>query len=97
MINMMREPSLKCIDLCVNELSDVITTCCDNLAAFPNLRDEVDRIVKTKLRDCHFKANEQVEMLMRLELSYMNTNHPDFIGFAKCAACWPCATAHVVH
>lgn len=82
LIGLMREPSLKCVDLVVTELGNVISQCSERLAIYPNLRDEVENIVRNFIRNAHDKTNTQVEMYYAIELSYMNTNHDDFIGFA---------------
>jgi hypothetical protein len=37
------------------------------------------------------RAANQIEQLINTELSYMNTNHPEFIGFHKydgMLGCW---------
>ncbi|PIC20687.1 hypothetical protein B9Z55_025797 [Caenorhabditis nigoni] len=36
----LKEPSLKCVDLVVNELANVIRQCADTMARYPRLRDE---------------------------------------------------------
>jgi len=50
---------------------------------YPNLRDETEHILTGFLRDQEQNCKEQVKLMMDIELSYMNTNHPDFIGFQK--------------
>ncbi|KJE93251.1 dynamin 1 [Capsaspora owczarzaki ATCC 30864] len=82
LIELMRDPSLKCVDLVVTELGNVVTQCAERLATYPHLRDEMENIVRTFLRQAHDRTNSQIEMLINLELAYMNTNHDDFIGFA---------------
>eukprot|EP00122_Pirum_gemmata_P018177 Pgem_evm1s17022 len=51
------------------------------MAAYPRLRDAVDNMVSRFIRDNHAKCIDQINNLIKIELSYMNTNHPDFIGF----------------
>lgn len=53
------------------------------MARYPRLRDETERIITTHIRQCEQKAKEQMMLLIDYELAYMNTNHEDFIGFAK--------------
>jgi dynamin GTPase len=42
----------------------------------------VDRIIQSQIRDSENRCKEYVKMMIGYELAYMNTNHPDFIGFA---------------
>ena len=53
------------------------------MARYPNLRDETERIITTHIRNRESKCKEQLLTLIDFELAYMNTNHEDFIGFAK--------------
>jgi len=53
------------------------------MARFPLLREETERIVNTRVREREQIAKEQLILLVEIQLSYMNTNHEDFIGFAK--------------
>ncbi|MBN3297540.1 DYN3 protein, partial [Amia calva] len=53
------------------------------LAQYPLLREEMERIVTTHIRDRESRTKDQVMLLIDIELAYMNTNHEDFIGFAK--------------
>ena len=51
--------------------------------AYPRLREETERIVTTRIREREQRAKEQIMLLIEIQLAYMNTNHEDFIGFAK--------------
>lgn len=102
-ISQLKEPILKCIDLTVQELSNVVRICTDKvscyvlllkriplmetsfpqMARYPRLRDETERIITTHIRNCEQRAKEQLLLMIDYELAYMNTNHEDFIGFAK--------------
>lgn len=82
-IAQLREPILKCIDLTVQELSNVVRICTDKMARYPRLRDETERIITTHIRQCEQRAKEQLLLMIDYELAYMNTNHEDFIGFAN--------------
>jgi dynamin GTPase len=65
------------------------------MTRYPRLREEVERIITTYIRsgpalshppvarEKEQKCKEQIMMLIDCELAYMNTNHEDFIGFAK--------------
>uniref|UniRef100_A0A8C9ST41 Dynamin-2 n=1 Tax=Scleropages formosus TaxID=113540 RepID=A0A8C9ST41_SCLFO len=79
----LKEPCLKCIDLVIQELINTVRQCTSKLASYPRLREETERIVTTHIRERDSKTKEQVLLLIDIELSYINTNHEDFIGFAK--------------
>lgn len=85
-ISRLKEPSLKCVDLVVNELGNVIRTCGEYMARYPKLREETERIVSNYLREREVKNKEQLTLLVDYEHAYMNTNHEDFIGFANAEA-----------
>ena len=53
------------------------------MARYPRLREETERIVNTHLRDREQIAKEQLLLYADIQLAYINTNHEDFIGFAK--------------
>lgn len=110
-INRLKEPSLKCVDLVVLELSNVVRICTDRVSTtspyqelkicitiymlhrrfshkfqmsrYPRLREETERIITTYVRQREQMCKEQLILLVDCELAYMNTNHEDFIGFAK--------------
>ncbi|VDN85246.1 unnamed protein product, partial [Brugia pahangi] len=82
-IERLKEPSLKCVDLVVNELASVVRQCAQCVARYPRLRDEIERIVTTNMREKEQSAKYHISMLVDYELAYMNTNHEDFIGFSK--------------
>uniref|UniRef100_A0A3Q1AJ75 Dynamin-2 n=1 Tax=Amphiprion ocellaris TaxID=80972 RepID=A0A3Q1AJ75_AMPOC len=79
----LKEPSLKCVDLVVSELTALVMKCAVKLNSYPRLREETERIVTTYVREREGKTKDQVLLLIDIELSYINTNHEDFIGFAK--------------
>ncbi|KAM9734654.1 dynamin-1a isoform 7-T7 [Menidia menidia] len=82
-IQKLKEPTLKCIDMVVSELTFTIQKCSHKLAQYPMLREEMERIVTQHIRDRENRTKGQVLLLIDIELSYMNTNHEDFIGFAN--------------
>ncbi|XP_061554736.1 dynamin-1a isoform X4 [Phycodurus eques] len=82
-IQKLKEPTLKCIDMVVSELTFTIQKCSQKLAQYPMLREEMERIVTQHIRDRESRTKSQVLLLIDIELSYMNTNHEDFIGFAN--------------
>lgn len=82
-ISKLKEPSIKCVDLVVNELGNVIRKCTIKMNRYPRLQDEIERIVTVHIRQREMTTKEQILLLIDVELAYMNTNHEDFIGFAR--------------
>ncbi|XP_078124778.1 dynamin-2 isoform X3 [Sander vitreus] len=79
----LKTPCLKCIDLVIQELINTVRQCTNKLSSYPRLREETERIVTTHVREREGKTKDQVLLLIDIELSYINTNHEDFIGFAN--------------
>ncbi|XP_053711553.1 dynamin-2-like isoform X1 [Synchiropus splendidus] len=79
----LKEPCLKCIDMVIQELINTVRQCTEKLRSYPRLREETERIVTTFIRERDSKTKDQVLLLIDIELSYINTNHEDFIGFAN--------------
>ncbi|XP_061382954.1 dynamin isoform X3 [Danaus plexippus] len=79
----LKEPSLKCVDLVVQELSNVVRFCTERMSRYPRLREETERIIMSHVRSREQQCKEQLVLLIDCELAYMNTNHEDFIGFAN--------------
>ncbi|KAG1676677.1 Dynamin-1 [Nymphon striatum] len=82
-ISKLKEPSLKCVDLVINELTNVVRRCTEKMSCYPKLRDESDNVINTYIREREQKTKEQLILLVDIELAYMNTNHDDFIGFSN--------------
>ncbi|XP_053907700.1 dynamin-2 isoform X3 [Cuculus canorus] len=80
----LKEPCLKCVDLVIQELINTVRQCTCKLGSYPRLREETERIVTTHIREREGKTKDQILLLIDIELSYINTNHEDFIGFANC-------------
>ncbi|XP_047215888.1 dynamin-2-like isoform X2 [Girardinichthys multiradiatus] len=82
-IRKLKEPSLKFVDLVLTEVTALVMKCANKLNSYPRLREETERIVTTHVREREGKTKDQVLLLIDIELSYINTNHEDFIGFAN--------------
>uniref|UniRef100_A0A3Q1GKE7 Interferon-induced GTP-binding protein Mx n=1 Tax=Acanthochromis polyacanthus TaxID=80966 RepID=A0A3Q1GKE7_9TELE len=82
-IGKIKEPCTKCVDMVISELVNTVRQCTKKLAQYPLLREEMERIVTQHIRDRENRTKDQVLLLIDIELSYMNTNHEDFIGFAN--------------
>lgn len=85
-IKMLREPSLKCVDLVITELINVVRKITERMSRYPRLRDEVERILTTHIMQREQQTKDQVVLLVQVQLAYMNTNHEDFIGFSNAQA-----------
>uniref|UniRef100_A0A8B9G2S7 Dynamin 2 n=1 Tax=Amazona collaria TaxID=241587 RepID=A0A8B9G2S7_9PSIT len=79
----LKEPCLKCVDLVIQELINTVRQCTSKLGSYPRLREETERIVTTHIREREGRTKDQILLLIDIELSYINTNHEDFIGFAN--------------
>uniref|UniRef100_A0A7N8WUS1 Interferon-induced GTP-binding protein Mx n=1 Tax=Mastacembelus armatus TaxID=205130 RepID=A0A7N8WUS1_9TELE len=79
----LKEPCVKCVDMVIQELINTVRQCSNKLECFPRLREETERIVTAHIRDRESRAKEQVLLVIDIQLSYINTNHEDFIGFAN--------------
>lgn len=79
----LKEPSIKCVDLVVAELGNVIRRCAEKMSRYPRLREETERIITSHVRERENSAKHQISLLVEFELAYMNTNHEDFIGFTN--------------
>ena len=82
-ISRLNEPSLKCVELVIAELSNLIHKITEKISRFPGLRDETERILSTRLREAEQNCKDQLLMYTSFQLSYINTNHEEFIGFAN--------------
>ncbi|XP_067846808.1 dynamin 3a isoform X3 [Heptranchias perlo] len=79
----LKEPCLKCVDLVIQELIHTVRQCSCKLGRYPKLREETERIVSSYIREREERTKNQVLLLIDIQLSYINTNHEDFIGFAN--------------
>lgn len=52
------------------------------MTRYPRLRQEVERIINTFIREREQACKDQLSLYTAFQLSYINTNHEDFIGFA---------------
>uniref|UniRef100_A0A8D0AD94 Interferon-induced GTP-binding protein Mx n=1 Tax=Sander lucioperca TaxID=283035 RepID=A0A8D0AD94_SANLU len=78
----LKGPCVKCVDMVIQELINTVRQGLE-LECFPMLREETERIVTSHIRDRESRAKDQVLLLIDIQLSYINTNHEDFIGFAN--------------
>eukprot|EP00743_Colponemidia_sp_Colp-15_P002183 GILK01002369.1.p1 GENE.GILK01002369.1~~GILK01002369.1.p1 ORF type:complete len:787 (-),score=132.68 GILK01002369.1:482-2842(-) len=83
-IQRLEEPSLQCVDLVFEELQRVVQQCeIAEMVRFGRLRERIVEVVGQVLRRCLGPTNQMISNLIAIELAYINTNHPDFIGGSK--------------
>ncbi|NXA57260.1 DYN2 protein, partial [Nothocercus julius] len=80
----LKEPCLKCVDLVIQELINTVRQCTSKVLI--RQRDGSSRAALTCppcLALPNARISSQILLLIDIELSYINTNHEDFIGFAN--------------
>ena len=53
------------------------------MSRYPRLQEDTEHIVNSRIREREQKTKDQLILMVDIQLAYMNTNHEDFIGFAK--------------
>ena len=82
-VKILEDPSLQCVDRVFDELVNIEEYCEKKLLRFPNLRERVREFVLSLWKEYGFELKEFIRNLIRIELAYINTNHPDFLGGGK--------------
>lgn len=81
-IRRLEEPSLRCVELVHEEMQRIIQHCGtevqQELMRFSKLHERIVDVVTQLLRTRLPPTNAMVENLVAIELSYINTKHPDF-------------------
>ncbi|XP_057296525.1 dynamin-1-like protein [Hydractinia symbiolongicarpus] len=80
-IQKLEEPSLRCVEMVHEEMQRIIQHSLQQIMEirrFPKLQDQIVDVVGTLLQARLQPTNQMVENLVHIELSYINTNHPDF-------------------
>nr|CDS33699.1 dynamin 1 protein [Hymenolepis microstoma] len=79
-IRRLEEPSLRCVELVHEEMQRMIQHCGtqQEMYRFPKLHERIVDVVTSLLRRRLQPTNEMVTNLVAIELSYINTRHPDF-------------------
>mmetsp|Transcript_18890 Transcript_18890/g.35006 ORF Transcript_18890/g.35006 Transcript_18890/m.35006 type:complete len:769 (-) Transcript_18890:96-2402(-) len=86
-ISRLEQPGLQCIDLVYDELQRMSSQCePTELQRFPDLRDRMCDTVSNLLRRCVSPTQMMISNLIKVELAYINTSHPDFIGGSRAVA-----------
>ncbi len=87
-IRLLLVPSLQCVELVYEELQRIIQYCLSHLRdfqRFPTLREQMNNVVMSLIRKRLPITNKMVENLIAIEVAYINTNHPDFVGGTRAA------------
>ncbi|KAF9974987.1 Dynamin- GTPase protein [Actinomortierella ambigua] len=80
-IKLLEPPSLRCVELAYEELVKICHNCGGKeLTRFPRFHAKLIEVVSDLLRERLGPTSEYVESLIAIQRSYINTNHPDFIG-----------------
>jgi dynamin 1-like protein len=77
-------PGLQCVDLVYDEMIRMcLQVDASELSRFPTLRDRVFECIHKLLRECVKPTQTMISNLVKVELAFINTSHPDFIGGKK--------------
>lgn len=97
-IKLLEDPSKKCVELVYEELMKIVHNICSNaddaahiaannlgpeIKRYPRLQMKLIEVVSDLLRERLGPTIKYVESLIEINKSYINTNHPNFIGAAK--------------
>ncbi|KAJ2161414.1 vacuolar protein sorting-associated protein 1 [Coemansia sp. RSA 552] len=87
-IKRLEEPSLKCVALTYDELVRIVNQLLTkpNFRRFPQLRDQLNTVVLTFLRNAMLPTNKLVQDMIAMEQCYINTAHPNFINGQRAIA-----------
>ncbi|CAB4265901.1 unnamed protein product [Prunus armeniaca] len=80
------DPSLQCLRFVYDELMKISHACeVTELQRFPVLRKHLDEVMVNFLRDGVEPAERMIGNLIEMEVDYINTSHPNFLGGNKAA------------
>lgn len=83
----LEQPGIQCVDLVYEELQRIASQSePTELQRFPILRDRMVEVVSLLLKRCVGPTQMMVGNLVKIELAYINTSHPDFIGGSRAVA-----------
>jgi dynamin 1-like protein len=86
-ISRLEQPGIECVDMVYQELQRIASQCePGELTRFPNLRDRMVEVVNGLLKRAVGPTQMMVSNLIKIELAYINTSHPDFIGGSQAVA-----------
>ncbi|VDL69804.1 unnamed protein product [Nippostrongylus brasiliensis] len=86
-IQRLEEPSLRCVELVHEEMQRMVKHCGlttqQEMQRFPTLYDKINEVVSGVLKSRLVPTNEMVANQVAIELAYINTRHPEFVGEAN--------------
>jgi dynamin 1-like protein len=86
-IKLLQSPSHRCVELVYEELMKICHNCGNSeLSRYPKLQQALIEVVSDLLRERLGPTISYVESLIEIHRSYINTNHPGFIGAAAALA-----------
>ncbi|XP_022727157.1 dynamin-related protein 3A-like isoform X2 [Durio zibethinus] len=78
------DPSLQCARFIYDELIKISHRCMVNeLQRFPVLRKHMDQVIGNFLREGLEPSETMIGHIIEMEMDYINTSHPNFIGGSK--------------
>ncbi|GMY29136.1 dynamin-related protein 3A-like isoform X2 [Fagus crenata] len=78
------DPSLQCLRFVYDELMKMSRACeATELQRFPVLRRRMDEVMGKFLRDGVKPAERMIVNLIEMEMDYINSSHPNFLGGSK--------------
>ncbi|KAM6542028.1 hypothetical protein CsatB_006475 [Cannabis sativa] len=83
-ISRLLDPSLQCVRYVYDELIKISRACeVTDLQRFPKLRRRMDEIMVKFVRDGVKPAERMIRNLIEMEMDYINSSHPNFLGGSK--------------
>lgn len=87
-IRLLETPSQHCVEMVYEELMKIVHNVCAlkvgvEMNRYPRLQSKLIEVVSDLLRERLGPTIKYVESLIEIHTSYINTNHPNFVGAAK--------------
>ncbi|XP_020403928.1 dynamin-related protein 3A isoform X2 [Zea mays] len=83
-IGRLLDPSLQCAQFIYDELIKISHSCLiSELQKFPALKKRLSEVVCSFLRDGLRPAETMITHIIEMEMDYINTSHPSFVGGTK--------------
>jgi len=80
-ISRLHEPSLQCVDAVFEELQRIVSQLeSKELLRYNVLREKVIEVMSELLHECRAPTKAMISNLINIELAFINTAHPDFVG-----------------
>eukprot|EP01133_Synstelium_polycarpum_P001161 gene1161-1330_t len=80
-VSRLDEPSTQCVELVYDELQRIISQLeAKELSRFVNLKSRVIEVVNNLLQKHRVPTKSMIDNLIKIELAFINTSHPDFVG-----------------